>query len=76
MLCNVLIDCDCTTNDDGLNTPLHLAITYYNAFLDSLDTSFSRCQFLLQDPSSLQIVELLIEKGSTVSGKVDVGTYV
>ena len=69
MLCNVLIDCDCTTNDDGLYTPLHLAIMYYNAFLDSLDTSFSRRQFLLQDPSSLQIIELLIEKGNTVSVK-------
>lgn len=36
---------------------------YYNAFLDAPDISFSHRQLLLQNPSNLQIVELLIEKG-------------
>lgn len=61
MMTGIDPDCDCTTNNDGFYTPLHLAIIYYDTFLDSLDISLSNQ--LLQNSAHLKVVELLIEKG-------------
>ena len=64
-LCVIIIflvsDCDCTTDDDGLYTPLHLAIMYYNVFLDPLDISVSHK--LLSNPTHLKVIEILLEQG-------------
>ena len=57
----ILSDCNCTTDDDGLYTSLHLAVMYYNVFLDPLNISVS--SKLLDNPEHLKIIELLLEQG-------------
>jgi len=59
----VVSDCNCPTNDDGLYTPLHLAVMYYNIFLDPLNISVS--SKLLDNPAHLKIIELLLGQGKS-----------
>ncbi|XP_065896236.1 ankyrin repeat domain-containing protein 6-like [Dysidea avara] len=67
LLLNSKADCDCTTDDDGLYTPLHLAIMYYNVFLDPLDISVSHK--LLSNPTHLKVIEILLEQGADVNAQ-------